>query len=141
MTTSRVGETRSVRASPRSAATRNRSRTARRASSSSATGLQSVANVLERIDELFADRASHDVIVFSSTHKAKGLERERVWMLVGTYRRRPGQEEENLYYVAATRARRTLHLVEGFEKKRRSRDEEGDGLPKAVDDYMREALS
>ena len=43
--------------------------------------------------------------------------------------------------MASTRARQSLFLVEGFEKKRRSRDEEGDGLPKAVDDYMREALS
>jgi DNA helicase-2/ATP-dependent DNA helicase PcrA len=105
-------------------------------------GASSVDVVIERIDQLFADRATHDVIVLSSTHKAKGLERDRVWMLVGTYLRRPGQEEQNLYYVAATRARRTLHLVEGFEKKKRSWEQDEDiGLPKAVDEYLNEALS
>ena len=104
-------------------------------------GAESVANVLERIEELFAERASHDVIVLSSTHKAKGLERDRVWMLVGTYMRRPDVQEMNLYYVGVTRARRTLFLVEGFEKKRRRWEEDDQGLPKAVDEYLHEALS
>jgi superfamily I DNA/RNA helicase len=81
-------------------------------------GAESVRVVLERIDELFADRVGTDCIVLSSTHKAKGLERDRVWMLVGTYMRRPGVEEENIFYVGCTRARLSLFLVEGFEKKR-----------------------
>src|SRR5208337_3962261 len=44
-------------------------------------------------------------IVLSTTHKAKGLERDRVWMLSSTYMKRPGVEEKNLAYVAMTRAR------------------------------------
>lgn len=104
-------------------------------------GAETIRAVLDRIDDLFADRAAHDCIVLSSTHKAKGLERDRVWMLVGTYMRRPEAEERCLFYVAATRARTTLYLVEGFEKKRRRwEDEEGPSL-KAVDEYMDEALS
>ena len=99
-------------------------------------GADSVANVVIRIEELFSDRADTDCIVLSSTHKAKGLERDRVWLLVGTYRRRPGAEEDNLYYVAVTRARRTLLLVEGFEKKRRRYDDDGPGVPDPRENLM-----
>jgi len=104
-------------------------------------GAPNLAGVLERIEELFSDRAGQDCIVLSSTHKAKGLERDRVWMLVGTYLRRPDEEERNLYYVAASRARRTLFLVEGFEKKRRrgseadASEDELNGL-KPVDEVL-----
>jgi DNA helicase II / ATP-dependent DNA helicase PcrA len=103
-------------------------------------GAESVATVLARIDDLFSDRAGEDCIVLSSTHKAKGLERDRVWMLVGTYMRRPGEDERNLYYVAATRARRTLYLVEGFEKKKRKWEDEEDRGPLAVDEFMHGGL-
>ena len=49
----------------------------------------------------------------SSTHKAKGLERHRVWMLADTYRPGGSQEEKNLYYTACTRARSSLFLAYG----------------------------
>ena len=88
-------------------------------------GAQTVADVLARIEELFADKSSDAVIMLSSTHKAKGLERDRVWLLEGTYRRYPETEEDNLYYVACTRARRTLMLVSGFEKKKSRKTDEG----------------
>jgi superfamily I DNA/RNA helicase len=80
-------------------------------------GAASVADVVARIDELFADKSDGACVTLSTTHKAKGLERERVWLLAGTYRRRPGVEEDNLYYVAVTRAKHTLFLVDGYEKK------------------------
>lgn len=80
-------------------------------------GAVSVADVIARINELFADKSDGACVMLSTTHKAKGLERERVWLLAGTYRRRPGVEEDNLYYVAVTRAKHTLVLVDGFEKK------------------------
>ena len=87
-------------------------------------GAETVADVTARIESLFADSDDKNRITLSTTHKAKGLERDRVWLLEGTYRRYPEVEEENLYYVAATRARRTLCLVSGFDKKRRA--ESGD---------------
>lgn len=80
-------------------------------------GAVSVEDVIARINEMFADKSDGARITLSTTHKAKGLERDRVWLLSGTYRRRPGVEEDNLYYVAVTRAKHTLMLVEGFEKK------------------------
>lgn len=76
-------------------------------------GASSVDDVVERIGLLFADKDDLSRITLSTTHKAKGLERDRVWLLESTYRRRPGAEEENLYYVAVTRARKTLFLVQG----------------------------
>lgn len=76
----------------------------------------SVADVISSIESLFADKDNSQRIVLSSTHKAKGLERDRVWLLNSTYRRRPGAEEDNLYYVAVTRARKTLFLVQGSLK-------------------------
>ena len=78
-----------------------------------AEGAASVNDVVERIELLFADKDDASRITLSTTHKAKGLERDRVWLLESTYRRRPGVEEENLYYVAVTRARKTLFLVQG----------------------------
>lgn len=83
-------------------------------------GAKSVADVVERIESLFADTDDKSRITLSTTHKAKGLERDRVWVLTGTYRRRPGMEEDNLYYVAVTRARKMLFLVAG---NLRARDE------------------
>lgn len=78
-------------------------------------GAASVQDVLSRIEGLFSDVADESRIVLSSTHKAKGLERDRVWMLSATYRKRPGIEEDNLAYVAITRARKVLMLVEGLK--------------------------
>ena len=82
-----------------------------------AEGVTSVQVVLDKIEMLFADGNSTTRITLSSTHKAKGMERDRVWLLRNTYLRvRKGQtettrEEQNLYYVACTRARHELFLV------------------------------
>ena len=78
-------------------------------------GAASVQDVLDRIAALFAETSTGARIVLSSTHKAKGLERDRVWLLEDTYRRRPGVEEANIFYVAVTRARKTLVFVEGLK--------------------------
>lgn len=77
-------------------------------------GVQSLDEVVAKCESLFGD-ADDDMkqIVLSSTHKAKGLERKRVWVLKDTYRKRPGIEEDNLWYVAVTRAQVELFLVVG----------------------------
>jgi DNA helicase-2/ATP-dependent DNA helicase PcrA len=82
-------------------------------------GTRSLAEMKENIDDLFHDGDDHNRVILSSTHKAKGLERDRVFMLRDTYRngRKPdkggGQEEDNLAYVAITRAKKELYLVSG----------------------------
>jgi DNA helicase-2/ATP-dependent DNA helicase PcrA len=78
-------------------------------------GSETVKDVLDRIESLFSDTADESRIVLSTTHKAKGLERDRVWMLSATYMKRPGIEESCLYYVAVTRAKRVLVLVDGLK--------------------------
>jgi len=77
----------------------------------------SVRDLIARIEDLFAESDGRDVIYCSTVHKAKGLEANRVWMLVETFERtRPktdlaAVEESNLRYVAITRARRELVYV------------------------------
>lgn len=76
-----------------------------------AEGAQSVRDVEDRIQRLFGDGAPTGRVVLSTTHKAKGLERDRVFVLESTYRKWPGTQEDNLWYTAITRARRDLRIV------------------------------
>lgn len=76
-------------------------------------GTRSLSDVKDNIDKLFKDGNDYDRVILSSTHKAKGLERDRVFMLKDTYRPSKGTEEANLAYVAYTRAKRELYLVAG----------------------------
>lgn len=62
------------------------------------------------IGKLFEDTDDHGRIVLSSTHRAKGFERDVVYMLLGTYRM-TNQEEKNIKYVAITRSARELYYV------------------------------
>lgn len=83
----------------------------------------SIADVEAKIDGLFTDDGlgQAGVITCSSVHKAKGLEAETVFLLTYTlYPRGVNQEEENIEYVAITRAKNTLIKVrkEDAEKKR-----------------------
>lgn len=83
--------------------------------------------VLARIEELFAeDLKPHQMVSCSSVHRAKGLEADRVFVLQDTLRTGgfghkskamdPADmpdEEENIKYVAITRAKNTLVWVVG----------------------------
>mgnify|MGYP003440437301 FL=1 len=69
-----------------------------------------VAEVRARIAALFSDLDDAKRIVCASTHKAKGLERDRAWILATTYSNK-STEEINLWYVAITRARTELFRV------------------------------
>jgi superfamily I DNA/RNA helicase len=51
-------------------------------------------------------------VVLSTVHKAKGLEWERVFMLKHTFGRWEGREEDNIMYVAITRSKSALMMVE-----------------------------
>lgn len=83
-----------------------------------AAGRDSLQEVTEAATALFADDGAPGILL-SSTHRAKGLEANRVWLLWDTYR--PGQEggaagfrqqeERNLCYVAITRAKKELVYV------------------------------
>lgn len=77
-----------------------------------AEGLTTVASLKARVDELFTDATGVGRVVCSTVHKAKGLESEVVWVMTATFKR-DGREEDNIRYVAATRARSVLNLVVG----------------------------
>ena len=85
-------------------------------------GLATVAELLARIESLFSDDISPmQAITCSSVHKAKGLERDNVYVLSDTlYACRPDAtdeqiaEERNIAYVAYTRPRSALYLVAGL---------------------------
>jgi DNA helicase-2/ATP-dependent DNA helicase PcrA len=77
----------------------------------------SIDDMLVSLDTLFSDKDPEKKIILATTHKAKGLERENVFLLRDTYMRRrkgqeaPSREEENLFYVAVTRSKKNLYLV------------------------------
>lgn len=75
-------------------------------------GAKSVTEVTTRIEHLFADDGLGDagVITCSSVHKAKGLEANRVFVLADTLRT-GSAEEDNIRYVAITRAKQELVWV------------------------------
>lgn len=96
-------------------------------------GVFSIKELKETIDKLFNDVDDDKKVILSTTHKAKGLERDRVFVLVNTYRYGPGVtgEEANLWYVAITRARKELYLVrkEGKYSKYDDKSLDDDGDP------------
>lgn len=92
-------------------------------------GAQTVEQILDRIDEAFSavDRGAY--VTFSTAHRAKGKEADRVWVLETTFsknvkrleieREKEGKdvdaklaEENNIRYVAITRAREFLAYVD-----------------------------
>ena len=75
-------------------------------------GLATWQELLQRCTELFVDDPDAQTILCSTVHKAKGLEADRVYILQETlYRRGVTPEEQNIEYVAITRAKRTLGVV------------------------------
>lgn len=78
-----------------------------------AEGCYDLPSMLVKISELFTDEAEENIIVLGTTHKLKGLERDTVWMLHSTFKPGTDVEEDNLFYVACSRARKTLHIVKG----------------------------
>ena len=70
----------------------------------------SVEELTRKLETLFNDETGAASVMCSTVHKAKGLEADRVWVLEDTLKR-GGVEEENIRYVAYTRARHELVLV------------------------------
>ena len=79
-----------------------------------------VNDVIAKLDSLFADSISGNVVTLSTVHKAKGLEADNVWIVVPNKlpMRFKGQkdweyqQELNLCYVAYTRAKKVLTFVD-----------------------------
>lgn len=86
-----------------------------------AEGMDTLEELKARIEDLFTEteKGDKDYVVCSSVHKAKGLEADKVFVLTETLY--PGGrrdlEEQNIHYVAITRAKDTLVFVSGVETK------------------------
>jgi len=78
-------------------------------------GLASIAELRSRLESLFSDNNIGSAIICSTVHKAKGLESERVFILEKTLfpgGRTHDEEERNIAYVAITRSKNELVMVE-----------------------------
>lgn len=73
-------------------------------------GAATVEELMRRCEELFSDDAERGAVMCSSVHRAKGLETDRVYLIEETFRS-TSLEEQNLRYVAITRAKHTLTWV------------------------------
>lgn len=80
-------------------------------------GLSTTQQLYNRIDSLFEDADPSSRVMFSSVHKAKGLEANTVWCLNTTFRPGKNAEEDNICYVAYTRSKNRLVLVDAPAKK------------------------
>lgn len=79
-----------------------------------------VSDIENKITSLFedSDSAKRPAVVCSSVHKAKGLEWNKVCLVEDTFKNRTsGGEESNIYYVAVTRAKKTLVRAVGTSEK------------------------
>jgi superfamily I DNA/RNA helicase len=71
---------------------------------------KSITDIEVKITSLFEDSDStrREAVVCSSVHKAKGLEWNKVCLVESSFRSKTQGEEANVYYVAVTRAKKTL---------------------------------
>jgi len=81
---------------------------------------------------LFSDKEGAESVILSSVHKAKGTEAPVVWIFDNTLRypkrdEPPDTEEENIRYVAYTRAMQELYLVDYPEKEEKDSVNQNDG--------------
>lgn len=94
-----------------------------------AEGSESPADLVNKIETMFSDDDESAIVTFTSCHRAKGRERDRVFLLRDTFARTrytregepipPSEEEWNLLYVGVTRAKNELVYVRGDVQKRR----------------------
>lgn len=75
-------------------------------------GAKTLQQVVDRINEMFSDETGHSMTTLSTVHKSKGLEKDVVYMLTSTFKKGKNKEEDNIYYVACSRAKKELYFVE-----------------------------
>lgn len=77
-----------------------------------ASEVNSVDGIITCIEQMFADDTGPAFVVCSSVHKAKGLESDDVFVINDTfYKGQNHYEEQNIEYVAVTRAKKRLFVV------------------------------
>ena len=80
---------------------------------------KTLEEVSKKVDELFNDTDENNIVILSSVHRSKGLEKDDVFILKWTFRTwfdrmyliEGPNEEANIAYVAITRAKKSLFIV------------------------------
>lgn len=79
-------------------------------------GCSTVDSVIAKIGRIFGEGSGGGILLMS-THRSKGLEADRVWLLRDTYLKwSQTEEEKNLLYVGITRAKKELVYVHEKEE-------------------------
>lgn len=79
--------------------------------------VSTVDELINSIKNMFVEITDDNRIILSTVHKAKGRERDNVFVLKYTLKDGQNQEENNIAYVAYTRAKKNLYLVSKDYKK------------------------
>jgi DNA helicase II / ATP-dependent DNA helicase PcrA len=74
-------------------------------------GTRDITDVKKNIKTLFSTGDDSTRVMFSTVHRAKGMERENVFLLENTFKPGKNVEEDNIWYVGITRAKNNLYLV------------------------------
>lgn len=77
---------------------------------------KTTSEITAKINSMFVDVSDSKVVLLSSVHKAKGLERNNVFLIKNTFSF-ADDSEKAIYYVAITRAKEKLYFIEKEEKK------------------------
>jgi len=72
-----------------------------------------VGDIKKNIKRCFKASKNTDQVTLSTVHKAKGLEWDNVMLLDDTFKVGKNEEENNIRYVALTRAKENLTFVSG----------------------------
>lgn len=86
-------------------------------------GVSGIPELQARIEQIFAEISASRCVVLMTVHKAKGMEWPRVFLLEDTFR--SGGEEDNIRYVAITRAER--ELVKAFDPNAKREQQQAPG--------------
>ena len=80
-----------------------------------AEGIETLGELEAACERLFADDAERSSVMLSTVHRAKGLEAHTVYLLRDTFKIKSegSTDEQNVLYVAITRAKTRLVWVEG----------------------------
>jgi superfamily I DNA/RNA helicase len=97
--------------------------------------LDNVSGVVLKIEKIFSDH-SDDGIQLSTIHKAKGLESDNVFIihsdLLGSMYSGSNSQEDNIMYVAYTRAKHYLGFVTNFNAYNNKKEHDKSGEAKII---------
>lgn len=77
--------------------------------------VNTIIEIKNKIEQMFDDNVNPDSVIFSTIHKSKGLEADRVFCLPSKMKaskqEKQKREESNLLYVMITRAKHSLYWI------------------------------